>query len=134
MALSSPSPGFPADCRYADSHEYLRPEGELLRLGISAFAVEQLGDIVFVELPEPGSALGRGTSFGTVESVKAVEEVYAPIDGTVVERNGAVLDNPEQLQNDPHGEGWLLVVRPSDPSQIDALMDAATYGAKVAGH
>jgi len=63
-----------------------------------------------------------------------VEEVYAPIDGTVVERNGAVLDNPEQLQNDPHGEGWLLVVRPSDPSQIDALMDAATYGAKVAGH
>ena len=134
MASPSPRDGFPSDCRYADSHEYLRPEGELLRLGISAFAVEQLGDIVFVELPEPGSALGRGTSFGTVESVKAVEEVYAPIDGTVVERNGAVLDNPEQLQNDPHGEGWLLLVRPSDPSQIDALMDAATYGAKVAGH
>ena len=134
MALSSSSAGFPDDGRYADSHEYLRPEGELLRLGITAFAVDQLGDIVFVELPEPGSALGRGTSFGTVESVKAVEEVYAPIDGTVVERNGAVLDNPEQLQNDPHGEGWLLLVRPSDPSQIDALMDAATYGAKVAGH
>ena len=77
MALSSSSAGFPDDGRYADSHEYLRPEGELLRLGITAFAVDQLGDIVFVELPEPGSALGRGTSFGTVESVKAVEEVYA---------------------------------------------------------
>jgi len=134
MALSSSSAGFPDDGCYADSHEYLRPEGELLRLGITAFAVDQLGDIVFVELPEPGSALGRGTSFGTVESVKAVEEVYAPIDGTVVERNGAVLDNPEQLQHDPHGEGWLLLVRPSDPSQLADLMDAATYGAKVAGH
>jgi len=134
MALSSSSAGFPDDGRYADSHEYLRPEGELLRLGISAFAVEQLGDIVFVELPEPGSSLSRGTSFGTVESVKAVEEVYAPIDGTVVERNGAVLDNPEQLQNDPHGEGWLLLVRPTEASQLADLMDAATYGAKVAGH
>lgn len=128
MALS-----FPDDCRYADSHEYVRPEGELLRVGVSAFAVDQLGDIVFVELPEPGSRLERGASFGTIESVKAVEEVYAPVSGTVERRNEAVLDSPEELQNDPYGEGWLLQVRPSDPAELDQLLDASTYRAKVEG-
>ena len=96
MALS-----FPDDCRYADSHEYARPEGEAVRVGITAFAVDQLGDIVFVELPEPGAAIRQGESFGTVESVKAVEEVIAPISGTVEARNEAVLASPEELQNDP---------------------------------
>jgi len=96
MALS-----FPTDCRYADSHEYTRPEGDLARVGISAFAVDQLGDIVFVELPEVGTAVTQGQSFGTVESVKAVEELVAPITGTVKARNEAVLANPEELQNDP---------------------------------
>jgi glycine cleavage system H protein len=122
------------DCRYADSHEYVKPEGELVRIGISAFAVDQLGDIVFVELPEVGSAVSQGASFGSVESVKAVEDVIAPISGSVEARNEAVLASPEELQNDPYGEGWLLLVRPSDPSQIEALMDAASYGAKVDGH
>lgn len=129
MALS-----YPDDCRYADSHEYVRTEGELLRVGISAFAVDQLGDIVFVELPEVGAALAQGTSFGSVESVKAVEEVIAPISGTIEARNEAVLASPEELQNDPYGEGWLLLVRPSDPAQLESLMDAATYSAKVDGH
>ena len=129
MALS-----YPDDCRYADSHEYVRTEGELLRVGISAFAVDQLGDIVFVELPELGAALAQGTSFGSVESVKAVEEVIAPISGTIEARNEAVLASPEELQNDPYGEGWLLLVRPSDPAQLESLMDAATYSAKVDGH
>ena len=129
MALS-----YPNDCRYADSHEYVRAEGELVRIGISAFAVDQLGDIVFVELPEVGAALGQGSSFGSVESVKAVEEVIAPISGTIEARNEAVLASPEELQNDPYGEGWLLLVRPSDPAQLDGLMDAATYSAKVDGH
>ena len=128
MALS-----FPDDLRYADSHEYVRPEGELVRIGISAFAVDQLGDIVFVELPEPGAAIRQGESFGTVESVKAVEEVIAPISGTVEARNEAVLASPEELQNDPYGEGWLLLVRPADPAQIEALMDADTYATKVQG-
>jgi glycine cleavage system H protein len=129
MALS-----YPSDCRYADSHEYVRAEGELIRVGISAFAVDQLGDIVFVELPEVGAALSQGSSFGSVESVKAVEEVMAPISGTIEARNEAVLASPEELQNDPYGEGWLLLVRPSDPAQLEGLMDAATYSAKVDGH
>ena len=129
MALS-----YPSDCRYADSHEYVRAEGELIRVGISAFAVDQLGDIVFVELPEVGAALNQGSSFGSVESVKAVEEVIAPISGTIEARNEAVLASPEELQNDPYGEGWLLLVRPSDPAQLEGLMDAATYSAKVDGH
>jgi glycine cleavage system H protein len=129
MALS-----YPDDCRYADSHEYARAEGELVRIGISAFAVDQLGDIVFVELPEVGASLSQGSSFGSVESVKAVEEVIAPISGTIEARNEAVLASPEELQNDPYGEGWLLLVRPSDPAQLQGLMDAATYSAKVDGH
>ena len=129
MALS-----YPDDCRYADSHEYARAEGELVRIGISAFAVDQLGDIVFVELPEVGASLSQGSSFGSVESVKAVEEVIAPISGTIEARNEAVLASPEELQNDPYGEGWLLLVRPSDPAQLEGLMDAATYSAKVDGH
>jgi len=123
---------FPDQFRFADSHEYVRQAAELVRVGLSAYAVDQLGDIVFVDVPELGSELSRGTSFGTVESVKAVEEMYAPITGEVVQRNEAVLANPEELQNDPHGEGWLLVIRPSDPAQIGELMDSATYSAKVA--
>ena len=125
---------YPDDCRYSDSHEYVKSEGELVRVGISAFAVDQLGDIVFVELPEVGDSLTQGSSFGSVESVKAVEDMLSPIDGTVEARNEAVLASPEELQNDPYGEGWLLLVRPSAPGQIDGLMDAASYGAKVGGH
>ena len=123
---------FPEQFRYADSHEYAHAEGELVRIGLSAFAVDQLGDIVFVDLPEVGSSLSRGSSFGTVQSVKAVEEMYAPVSGEVVERNESVLASPEELQNDPHGQGWLLAVRPSDASQLEELMAAATYAAKVA--
>jgi len=122
---------FPAAYRFADSHEYAHLDGELIRVGISAFAVDQLGDIVFVDLPDVGASLDKGTSFGSVESVKAVEDMYAPIAGEVVERNEAVLASPEELQNDPHGAGWLLVVRPSDPAQLDGLLDSATYSAKV---
>jgi len=124
----------PDDCRYADSHEYARPEGDSVRVGISAFAVDQLGDIVFVELPEVGASLSKGASFGSVESVKAVEDLNAPLSGVVDARNEAVLASPEELQNDPYGEGWLLVVKPADPSQLEALMDAAAYAAAVEGH
>tara|TARA_B100001057_G_scaffold59787_1_gene52974 strand:+ start:2307 stop:2696 length:390 start_codon:yes stop_codon:yes gene_type:complete len=122
---------FPASFRFADSHEYARADGDLVRVGISAFAVDQLGDIVFVDLPEVGATLDMGTSFGSVESVKAVEDMYAPIAGEVVQRNESVLGSPEELQNDPHGEGWLLLIRPSEAAQLENLMDAATYSAKV---
>ena len=122
---------FPDSFRFADSHEYANADGELVRVGISAFAVDQLGDIVFVDLPDVGASLAKGISFGSVESVKAVEDMYAPIAGEVVQRNEAVLASPEELQNDPHGEGWLLVLRPLDPSELDNLMTAEAYGAKV---
>ena len=122
---------FPASFRFADSHEYANADGELVRVGISAFAVDQLGDIVFVDLPELGDSLEKGSSFGSVESVKAVEDKYSPVAGEVVQRNEAVLASPEELQNDPHGEGWLLVLRPTDPAQLQDLMDAGAYAAKV---
>ena len=122
---------FPESFRFADSHEYALVEGDLIRVGISAFAVDQLGDIVFVDLPEVGVVLSRGKDFGSVESVKAVEDMYAPISGEVVQRNESVLASPEELQNDPHGEGWLLLIRPSDPAQVKELMDSATYASKV---
>ncbi len=122
---------FPDHFRFADNHEYAALDGELIRVGISAFAVDQLGDIVFVDLPDIGSTLIKGNSFGSVESVKAVEDMFSPISGEVVQRNESVLNNPEELQNDPHGEGWLLVVRPSEASQLEELMDAATYSSKL---
>ena len=122
---------FPASFRFADSHEYANTDGDLVRVGISAFAVDQLGDIVFVDLPDVGASLNQGESFGSVESVKAVEDMYAPVGGEVVQRNEAVLASPEELQNDPHGEGWLLLIRPSDVAQIGELLDAEAYSAKV---
>ena len=124
---------FPDDCRYADSHEYARAEGDLVRVGISAYAVDQLGDIVFVDLPEVGASISQGKGFGTVESVKAVEDLVAPVSGVVEARNEAMLAGPEELQNDPYGEGWLLLVRAADAAELDSLMDASTYQAKVEG-
>ena len=93
--------------------------------------MHQLTDLVFMELPKVGKPVSAGKEFGEVESVKAVEDLLAPVSGVVETRNEAVLASPEELQNDPYGEGWLLLVRPSDPAQLDALMDAATYAAKV---
>jgi len=123
---------FPQELRYADSHEYVRPNDDgTVTVGISAFAVEELGDIVFVELPEAGTQLEQGSSFGTVESVKAVEELMAPLSGTVVQRNEAVLASPENLQNDPYGEGWLLQLKPAPNATTDGLLSAADYAAKV---
>ena len=122
---------FPASFRFADSHEYARADGDLIRVGISTFAVDQLGDIVFVDLPEVGATLDKGASFGSVESVKAVEDMYAPVAGEVVQRNESVLASPEELQNDPHGEGWLLLLRPTDAAELETLMDSETYSAKV---
>tara|TARA_B100001250_G_scaffold284561_1_gene246657 strand:+ start:365 stop:754 length:390 start_codon:yes stop_codon:yes gene_type:complete len=123
---------FPENFLFADSHEYAFKDGDLVRVGISEFAVDQLGDIVFVDLPEVGTSVEQGQSFGSVESVKAVEEMNAPISGEVVEINQSVLDNPEELQNAPHSKGWLLLVRPSDINQMDQLLSANLYSQKVA--
>ncbi len=123
---------FPDQFRFADSHEYAVVEGEFIRLGISAFAVDQLGDIVFVDLPDVGSSVNKGSAFGSVESVKAVEDMYAPINGEIVEVNENVLNSPEALQNDPHGEGWLLKIRCSDLNDFEKMMDSNSYSNKVA--
>ena len=123
---------FPDQFRFADSHEYAHLDDGLIRIGISAFAVDQLGDIVFVDLPEVGTLLERGKTFGSIESVKAVEEIYAPISGEILKRNDPVLESPEELQNDPHGKGWLLIVKPSDQAQLQELLDADSYASKIA--
>ena len=124
---------YPSDLKYLDSHEYVRLEGEIATIGISAFAIDQLGDIVFLELPEIGDALTKGESFGSVESVKAVENLYPAVSGTVIERNEAIVDAPEQLAEDPYGEGWLLKLRVNDPGEIDDAMSADEYRAQVEG-
>ena len=123
---------FPESFRFANSHEYAVLDGDFVRIGISAFAVDQLGDIVFVDLPDIGTTLERGKSFGSVESVKAVEDMYLSISGEVVERNDVVIDNPEDLQSDPHGKGWLLLIKPNNLSELDEMMDSSSYRAKIA--
>jgi glycine cleavage system H protein len=124
---------YPNDLKYLDSHEYARLEGDTATIGISAFAVDQLGDIVFLELPEVGDKVEKGSSFGSVESVKAVEDMYAPLSGEVVERNDAVVDAPEKVGEDPYGEGWLLKVRVNDSSELDDALSADDYRQKVEG-
>lgn len=124
---------YPADLKYLDSHEYVRLDGEIATLGISAFAIDQLGDIVFLDLPEIGDALTKGETFGTVESVKAVEDMYAPVTGTVVERNTTLVDAPEHLADDPYGDGWLLKVRIDDLEELDEALSAEEYRNLVEG-
>lgn len=124
---------YPDDLKYLDSHEYARLDGEIATIGITAFAVDQLGDIVFLELPEVGDALEKGENFGTVESVKAVEDLKAPVSGTVVERNDVLLDAPEQLAEDPYGEAWMLKVRIDDPEELDDALTSDEYRAQVEG-
>ncbi|MBF2000117.1 MAG: glycine cleavage system protein GcvH [Synechococcales cyanobacterium M58_A2018_015] len=124
---------YPDDLKYADTHEYARLDGDIATIGITAFAVDQLGDIVFLELPEIGDEISRGETFGTVESVKAVEDLKAPVTGTVIERNDSLLDAPEQLAEDPYGEGWMLKVRIEDVSELEDALSADEYRAQVEG-
>lgn len=125
---------YPDDLRYLETHEYVRLEGEIATLGISAFAVDQLGDIVFLELPELGETLEVGSSFGTIESVKAVEDLYPAVSGTVIDRNQAMIDSPELIADDPHGEGWLLKVRVENPDAVlTETLSASEYRTQVAG-
>jgi len=122
---------FPDFFKYADTHEYVKEENGLLKIGVSEFAIDQLGDIVFVELADQGAFLSKGDTFGTIESVKAVEEVYLPFSGEIIERNEVVIDNPEILQNDPVNEGWLVILKPSDDFSLNDLMDSKEYASKV---
>ena len=122
---------FPDNLNYADTHEYVLEENGLLKIGVSEFAIDQLGDIVFVELADQGTTLEKGETFGTIESVKAVEEVYLPFSGEIVSVNESVIDNPELLQNDPIGEGWLIVIKPDSKVSFDDLMTSDAYKSKV---
>ena len=122
---------FPDDLNYADTHEYVLEDNGLLKIGVSEFAIDQLGDIVFVELADAGATLEKGDTFGTLESVKAVEEVYLPFSGEIVSVNESVIDNPELLQNDPIGEGWLVILRPESEASIADLMTSEQYQSKV---
>ena len=122
----------PADLRYTREHEWVRVEGDVATVGITAHAADQLGDIVFVELPEPGKALAQFATFGVVESVKAVSDLFAPVGGEVVEANAALASAPEVVNSDPYGAGWMLRIRLADPAQVDALLDPAAYEALVA--
>ena len=123
---------FPENLKYADTHEYIREENGLIRMGVSEFAIDQLGDIVFVELAEKGEVISKGDTFGTIESVKAVEEVYLPFQGEIIEKNQEVIDNPEILQNDPINDGWLILVKPEPNYNFDNLMSSEEYKSKVA--
>ncbi|MBW4494676.1 MAG: glycine cleavage system protein GcvH [Oscillatoria princeps RMCB-10] len=127
------SPHYPDDLKYLDSHEYVRLDGEIAAIGITAYAVTQLGDIVYVELPDIGAALTKGESFGSVESVKAVETLTSPVTGTVVERNEPLNDEPELLAEDPYGEAWLIKVRVDSPDELEDAMSADQYRLLVEG-
>jgi glycine cleavage system H protein len=117
----------PEDVKYTDDHEWTKLDGEVATIGISDYAQDQLGDIVFVELPEAGSSFDKGEEFGSVESVKAVSELYMPLGGEVVEINPDLEDAPEQVNSDPYGGGWMLKIKIADPAELDGLMDKNAY-------
>ena len=123
----------PDDLRYTEKHEYVKKTDQdgVYVVGITDYAQGELGDVVFVELPKPGTTLTKMASFGTIEAVKAVSDLYAPISGEVVEANGALDSNPALVNGDPYGEGWMIKVRASDPSELESLLDAAKYGALI---
>ena len=123
---------YPSDFRYTKDHEWVKLDGDTGTIGITDYAQHELGDVVFVEMPKPGTALQAGASFGTVESVKAVSEIYSPVTGEVIEANALLADAPERLNLEPHGAAWLVKVRLENPKELDGLMDAVAYQAYIA--
>lgn len=122
---------YPENFRYTKEHEWVSVNGDVGTVGITFHAQSELGDIVYVDMPTPGAAVTSGESFGSVESVKAVSEIYSPVSGEVVEANETLKDAPEKLNDDPHGDAWLVKIRLSDKSQLDGLMDATQYLAYI---
>jgi len=117
----------PADLRYTKDHEWVKVDGDVATIGVTDFAANQLGDVVFVDLPTAGKSVEQFATFGVVESVKAVSDLYAPLSGEVVEINPALAGSPELVNSDPFGDGWMIRVRVADADQIDGLLDAAAY-------
>ena len=123
---------FPDDIRYAESHEWARLEGDTVKVGITDYAQDSLGEVVYVELPEEGGQVSRSEAFGIVESTKAVSDLYAPVSGTVVEVNDTLLDSPELINEDPYEDGWMIRIEMSDAGELDLLMDSAAYRSFIA--
>jgi glycine cleavage system H protein len=123
----------PSELRYSTDHEWIRVEDGRVRAGITDYAQDALGDVVFVDLPEVGAQVERGTSCSEVESTKSVSEIYAPVGGKVVEVNAELADNPQRLNDDPYGDGWIFVIEPSDQAQLGELLDAEGYRALIEG-
>jgi len=125
----------PDDLYFTEEHEYVKPAGEpgVFLVGVTDYAQGELGDVVYVELPQSGSSFSRMDVFGTVEAVKAVSDLYAPVGGEVVEVNGALADNPALVNSDPYGEGWMLKIRMSDESELDQLLGAEEYRRHIGG-
>ncbi len=123
----------PDDLRYTEDHEWARLEDGRIRVGITDYAQDALGDVVFVQLPEPGTTVEAGASFSEVESTKSVSDVYAPVAGDVVECNDQLDEEPQRLNEDPYGEGWICVIAPSDPAAYGTLMDAEAYRQLISG-
>jgi len=123
----------PDDIHYAESHEWAKAEGENVKVGITDFAQDQLGDIVFVEMPEVGETFDKGAEFGTVESVKAVSELYMPLGGEIVAVNSALEDSPEFINNTPYSDGWMIAVKPNDPAELEGLMTKDAYLTSLKG-
>jgi glycine cleavage system H protein len=121
----------PDDLRYTSDHEWARLEDGRIRMGITDYAQDALGDVVFVQLPEAGTTIEAGGSFSEVESTKSVSDIYAPVAGTVVAANDAPTDAPQRLNEDPYGDGWICIIEPSDPKAYDGLLDAAAYRALI---
>lgn len=122
-----PAMRVPDELRYTSEHEWAKLEGSQVRVGITDYAQDALGDVVFVQLPDVGKVVRAGGAFGEVESTKSVSELYTPVSGTVREVNTSLSDTPEKLNEDPYGEGWICVIDVSDPSEVDTLLDAAAY-------
>lgn len=123
---------YPKDYRYTKEHEWIKADGPTGTIGITDYAQHELGDVVFVELPKVGTQLKAGQSLGTIESVKAVSEIFTPVSGEVTETNPALVDAPEKINSDPHGSAWLIKIRLADPKEPASLMDAAAYEAYIA--
>ncbi len=123
----------PGELRYSSDHEWVRPHGDTARIGITDYAQDALGDVVFVQLPEVGAKVEAGGELGEVESTKSVSEIYAPIAGEVTEVNLSLEDSPELVNSDPYGEGWMVAIKPTDPTSIDALMAADDYTSLIEG-
>ena len=123
---------YPEDLKYTKEHEWARPENGVVRVGITHFAQDALGDIVYVDLPSPGTQVSAGQPFGEVESTKSVSDIYSPVTGSITERNARLEESPEVVNQDPYGDGWMVLIEASNPSEVDSLLTASQYQELIA--